>query len=121
MARSIEFRTRYGGLDDRSYVDLLYRNVLGRSGDPGGVDYWTHRLQVATATRADVAVGLALSHENVSRTQGVVNVQIVFLDLVNRPPSAAGIAMWSTRRLSDLTRMLLHSLSYAQQAANFEL
>ena len=113
MAQSIEFRSRYGSLDDRSYVELLYRNVLGRTGDPGGVTFWTNRLDAGTATRADVALGLALSRENVARTQQVVDVQIAFLDLVNRAPSAAGIAEWRGRPLSDLTRMLLHSYSFA--------
>jgi hypothetical protein len=37
---SEEFKNRYGELDDRSFVDRIYRNVLGRSPDESGFRYW---------------------------------------------------------------------------------
>jgi len=45
FARSAEFRGRYGALDDGGYVDLVYRNVLGREPDPGGRAYWLDQLR----------------------------------------------------------------------------
>ncbi len=41
---SDEFTERYGRLDDRGFVDLVYANVMCRDPDAGGYDYWTGRL-----------------------------------------------------------------------------
>ncbi|MFW2381566.1 MAG: DUF4214 domain-containing protein [Acidimicrobiales bacterium] len=38
---SEEFKIRYGDLDDRAFVDRIYRNVLERSPDAAGFAYWT--------------------------------------------------------------------------------
>lgn len=45
FARSAEFRSRYGSLDDGGFVDLVYRNVMGRSPDPEGRAYWLDQLR----------------------------------------------------------------------------
>jgi len=45
FARSAEFRARYGAVDDGGYVDLVYRNVLGRAPDPDGRAYWLGHLR----------------------------------------------------------------------------
>jgi len=45
FARSAEFRGRYGSVDDGGYLDLVYRNVLGRAPDPGGRAYWLDHLR----------------------------------------------------------------------------
>lgn len=40
FARSAEFQSRYGQVDDRRFLELVYRNMLGRVPDRGGYDYW---------------------------------------------------------------------------------
>ncbi|MFP5323025.1 MAG: DUF4214 domain-containing protein [Acidimicrobiia bacterium] len=45
FASSPEFRARYGALDDGGFVDLVYRNVLRRSPDPGGRAFWLDHLR----------------------------------------------------------------------------
>lgn len=45
FARSPEFRQRYGSLDDGAFVDLVYRNVLGRPAEPEGRAYWLDQLR----------------------------------------------------------------------------
>lgn len=45
FARSPEFRQRYGTLDDAAFVDLVYRNVLGRAAEPEGRSYWLGQLR----------------------------------------------------------------------------
>ena len=45
FARSPEFRQRYGTLADGPFVDLVYRNVLGRAAEPEGRDYWLAQLR----------------------------------------------------------------------------
>lgn len=44
FARSNEFDERYGSLTDEAFVDLVYKNVLGRDRDQAGSSYWLRRL-----------------------------------------------------------------------------
>ena len=39
--QSAEFNARYGALDNQSFVQQLYQNVLGRAGESSGVQGWT--------------------------------------------------------------------------------
>ncbi len=41
FAASAEFQNTYGSLSNRQFVELVYRNVLGRTGEQDGVAYWT--------------------------------------------------------------------------------
>jgi len=44
FSSSAEFTERYGSLENREYVELVYRNVLHRNPDQNGLAYWTGRL-----------------------------------------------------------------------------
>lgn len=39
-----EFKTTYNDLVNQSFVELLYNNVMNRTGEPAGVTYWTKVL-----------------------------------------------------------------------------
>ncbi|MFP3907317.1 MAG: DUF4214 domain-containing protein [Acidimicrobiales bacterium] len=65
FAASNELRRLYGPLDDAAYVERLYRNVLDRGADEGGLGYWTDRLR-AGRSRGWVLVGFAQSEEFVA-------------------------------------------------------
>jgi hypothetical protein len=63
---SPEFTTRFGDDDAMSngqFVDVMYRNVLGRSGEPAGVDFWVGAMNGGLEREA-VLVGFAASPEN---------------------------------------------------------
>lgn len=52
---SPEFVQLYGTrLTDAEFVELLYQNVLGRSGDPQGEAFWNQYLATGQGDRADV-------------------------------------------------------------------
>ncbi len=40
FARSVEFQQRYGQVSDHAFLDIVYRNVLGRRYDSTGFEYW---------------------------------------------------------------------------------
>lgn len=66
--RSPEFVNRYGAaVSDNELVDLLYRNVLGRSGEASGVQFWLDQLADGVAAD-DVLAQFSESAENVQRT-----------------------------------------------------
>jgi len=62
---SAEFKERYGeNVSDSTYVNTLYKNVLGRDADVGGLNYWLGRLNSGAETRYEVLLGFAESAEN---------------------------------------------------------
>ena len=63
---SDEFRNRYGQLDDRDYVDRIYRNVLERSPDEAGYKYWIDLMDDGL-TRAEILLYFSDSAEYRSR------------------------------------------------------
>ncbi len=64
---SREFQLRYGGLDDRAYVEQLYLNTLDRPSEATGAAYWTTAL-AAGMSRGDVLVGFSESLEHIALT-----------------------------------------------------
>ena len=67
FASSDEFAATYGALDDRGFIDQLYRNVLDRGGDGAGVAGWLDVIE-GGGSREDVVRGFAQSAEYVART-----------------------------------------------------
>ena len=65
--RSPEWSNRYGPVDDDRFVDLLYANVLGRTPETEGGDYWRSVL-ARGVSRAEVLVLFSESDEFVART-----------------------------------------------------
>lgn len=64
---SPEFTNKYGPLNNRQYVEQLYRNVLGRKGAESGISFWLAKLSSGT-TRALVLAKFADSPENIQKT-----------------------------------------------------
>jgi Ca2+-binding RTX toxin-like protein len=60
---SREFQNTYGALEIEPFLDLLYRNVLGRDADVAGRDFWIREMILNGATRADVVLGFSESRE----------------------------------------------------------
>jgi hypothetical protein len=62
---SDEFKQRYGqNISDTTYVNNLYKNVLGRLPDSSGLNYWLGQLNSGAETRYEVLLGFAESTEN---------------------------------------------------------
>jgi len=62
FSNSPEFQDKYGDLSDTAYVGALYANILGRSGEQAGIDYWVAKLE-GGMTRAQVLLGFSESPE----------------------------------------------------------
>ncbi len=66
---STEFQTRYGTLTNDQFVDLIYRNILGRPGEPAGRAFWLGELNSGNRTRGNVMINFSESSEYVARSQ----------------------------------------------------
>jgi biotin carboxyl carrier protein len=67
FAASQEFTLRYGDLDDRAFVELIYHHVLERGADPEGLAYWTGLLASGELHRGGVVLYVSQSSEFVAR------------------------------------------------------
>jgi hypothetical protein len=62
---SAEFTEKYGSnVSDETYVNNLYKNVLGRDADTEGLNYWVGNLSSGIETRYEALLGFAESAEN---------------------------------------------------------
>lgn len=104
---SPEFQAVYGALDNTQFVTLLYRNVLGRAPDAGGLSGWVGSLD-AGASRASVVAGFSDSTEFKNNTSLEVDafatskvsnehqgqVYRLYLATLGREPDAGGFLNW---------------------------
>jgi hypothetical protein len=63
-----EFTTKYGASPtNAAFVNSMYGNILGRTPDQAGLDYWTGQLNSGMA-RDQLLVSFATSNENITLT-----------------------------------------------------
>jgi hypothetical protein len=75
---SKEFTDLYGvNTSDAQFVDALYQNVLHRTPDQSGYDFWTHAIQIAS--RAEVLANFSESAENQTQVIGSIQNGIAYL------------------------------------------
>jgi len=77
------------GNANADYVEALYRAILNRNADPGGLASWTNLLNTGSASRLQVAQAIRNSPEHF--TQEVTDL---YLTLLGRAPDAAGLQNW---------------------------
>ena len=98
--------THVGSPDNATFVEQLYETALHRPAESSGLQGWLSLLNHG-ASRADVALGIVLSSENVadmqpSLTAGVFapdpdasNVARLYYGLLGRAPDANGLTGWT--------------------------
>ncbi|MFN8016713.1 MAG: DUF4214 domain-containing protein [Acidimicrobiales bacterium] len=118
FASSSEFTRKYGSLTNRAFVTLIYTDVLGRTADPAGVDYWTRQLDLGRRTRGAVMVGFSESNEYKTKQANKVDAAVAYIFLLGRAPTATEVTDWATARTGGtsaaaLAKQLLDSAAYA--------
>jgi hypothetical protein len=101
FATSPEFIQHYGSLSNAAFVDQLYENVLGRTADAAGAQYWTGLL-AAGDSRGTIALGFAQSRENKANTLSTggdtndAEAYRLYQAALNRAPDETGLTFWSS-------------------------
>jgi hypothetical protein len=65
FTQSAEFNSSYGSLDQDGFIRQIYRNVLGREGEQGGVTYWNGQMSNGMG-RGTLLLRFAESPENIA-------------------------------------------------------
>ncbi|MCU1454220.1 MAG: cell wall-binding protein [Acidimicrobiales bacterium] len=118
FAGSAEFTHRYGSLTNKAFVQLVYKNVLNRPGEPNGVAYWTAQLDQHRRTRGEVMVGFSESHEYISKKTHDVDVVVLYIFMLGRAPTAAELSttvhdLTNGETITQLAQHILDSDEYA--------
>jgi hypothetical protein len=87
FATSNEFKTRYGKLSNRDFVKLIYDNVLERSYDSTGLDFWTRQLDQKRKSRGAVMANFSESNEYKTKQAAEVDVSVLNVMLLRRAPT----------------------------------
>lgn len=104
LTGSSEFYRLAGGTTE-TFVDAVYRSVLGRAPEPAGRAYWVARIG-AGASVESVARSLVLSHEY----RGL-QVDEAYQRILDRRPDAAGREHWAGRLTSTRVEVILAGLA----------
>jgi hypothetical protein len=112
---SAEYFKRTGGTN-KLWVESLYKEILGRTGDSGGVSFWVGRLNSGTS-RQVVAYDFYQSIE--SRRK---RVTALYKQLLQRKPDSGGLEYWAgilkNGRDVELAIFLASSSEYYKLATN---
>lgn len=101
---SAEFYAESGGTNT-TFVQELYRDVLGREADPSGLSYWVSRLDLGTSTRASMASAVIRSSESAGlRVRGLAaGGSCLGVELTDDASAAAGSYCIVLDRMADPT------------------
>ena len=118
FASSPEFTANYGSLTNAAFVNLVYKNVLARPADTGGLTYWTGKLDAHSKTRGQVMVGFSESTEYKTKMQTSVDVATIFIAMFGASPAVSSFANWlnylavSPHTVADLANQVLAAPAY---------
>lgn len=122
FAGSPEFQMTYGSLDNGEFVQLVYRNVLGRDPEPEGFEFWTGELDAGNRTRGWVMTGFSESQEYQGLVANPVYVTMTYIGLLRRTPETDGYNYWVNRMDEGASGQALIDLflASAEYAARFQ-
>ena len=112
FANSNEFKTKYGSLSNRDFVLRIYTDVLGRTADPTGVNYWTKKLDSGTS-RGQVMINFSESNEYKNKMATKVNVVMLYAGMLHRAPTTGELASGTGTALPTLANLIRLSTAYA--------
>ena len=78
--------------EEEAFVAAIYRDFLGRAPDPGGLAFWSHRLETGYESRGFFVHRMSRSHE-----YGVKVVNRMYLDVLGRSVDPSGREFWARR------------------------
>lgn len=87
FAASSEFKTKYGSLSNKAFVQLVYVNVLHRDADPAGLDHWLAKLDTHALSRGSVMLSFSESSENTRHMASEVTSVLLRSGMLRRMPT----------------------------------
>jgi hypothetical protein len=103
------------GNANADYVEAVYRAILDRNADAGGLAYWTSQLNTGALSRLQVVQTIRSSPEHYSQ-----EVSALYLTLLKRPADQPGLQYWMQQleagmREEQVASAFLESPEYLSQ------
>jgi len=116
FAKSSEFTTKYGALNNSQFVTLVYQNVLGRNPDAAGLAHWVTKLG-GGMTRGEMMTAFSESSEGVRKLAPQTDVVVLGLAMVRIAPVPQHFAAWRAiitngGSLEDVVTAILENQMY---------
>ncbi len=96
FARSAEFVQTYGSLDDAEFVVVVYNNVLLRTPDIVGFNYWLRERQ-AGLTRGGVMTWFTEGEEFKNLSLSAIDTSLAHITMLDRSPTTSEYRVWVNR------------------------
>ena len=114
---SPEFTMKYGNLSDTDFITLVYRSVLGRDPDLGGLQYYQYYLGSHQLTRSAVFDQFLRSSEYGTRSAPQSYANLLYMGFLRRSADTAGLTYWAGAltnglQLSDAISEFIQSPEY---------
>ncbi len=109
FATHLTFKSTYGDLNNKEFVEAIYRNALGRDGDAQGIAYWTDLIDrgmirsdmVATFVKLSMVTDLTLANYPSLSTDELAAAQLR-QDLITNKVT---VAVAFTKQLEELSNV----------------
>jgi uncharacterized protein (DUF1800 family) len=124
FALSAEFQATYGAKTNAEFLQLVYRNVLGRQPDPYGYNFWIGELDSGRRSRGAVMVGFSESSEFKASSRNEVLVSMAYTAFFRRTPDPSGFAGWvagldAGMPLASLVATFMNTVEYRDRFVNY--
>ena len=121
QAYSINYISTDNYENNLTFVRMLYNNILDRTGDQNGVNFWTAQLNDHKITRDQLITKFFDSPEIQNQFQTPADaVTNVYRSLLLREPDKAGLDFWTNKigagasKISDIAVSLVHSPEFTK-------
>jgi hypothetical protein len=116
FAASSEFTNKYGQLSNRAFVNKIYDNLFNRTGDSGGVNYWTAKLDSKALTRGQVMVNFSESSEFKRVRAEEISVVMIYRAMLRRSATPTEFSNQVARLQGGVTvrRLILEVLDSSE-------
>jgi hypothetical protein len=85
-----EFVNRYGNVDNRGLVNLIYNNVLGRPADEAGLNFWVGELSSGRLSRGAMLTQFTESAEYKTNRRPEIFTTLIYAGMLRRAPDQGG-------------------------------
>lgn len=117
-----KFKELYGNLDDKSFVEAIYKNVLGKQGDSSGISFWLTNLLNHNMTRDQMVANFVSSAltTDINQTNITDEEKKIAQDRQDLLENKVKIANKFTNSLKDKTNLKTTDVSIMQEDKAFK-
>ncbi|MES2105518.1 MAG: DUF4347 domain-containing protein [Pseudomonadota bacterium] len=115
---STEFKDTYGNLDNSAFVDRIYQNILHRTADAAGKDYWLGQLGNGFS-RGDLLASFTESTEFKAATQAEVSLAFDYVALLGHVPDQASFNHLLSQPGADAVTLIGQIMHFEEYQGRF--